>query len=71
VEARWQDDPIARLGQHLRLAGVTDSDLAEDIAAAEAEMARAYDEALATPYPAAADAFAHVQDIGDPRTEAY
>jgi acetoin:2,6-dichlorophenolindophenol oxidoreductase subunit alpha len=71
VEARWKEDPIARLAAHLRLAGVTEADLAADAEAAQAEMRRAYDEAVATPYPAAADAFADVQDVGDPGTEAY
>jgi pyruvate dehydrogenase E1 component alpha subunit len=70
VEARWKEDPIARLGAHLRLAGVSDADLAADAAAAAAEMRRVYERAVATPYPAAGNAFADVQDVGDPRAGA-
>jgi pyruvate dehydrogenase E1 component alpha subunit len=71
VEERWKDDPIARLAQHLRLAGVAEADLAADRDAAEAEMREAYEQALAAPCPAPAAAFADVQDIGDPRAEAF
>ena len=71
VEARWKEDPIARLAVHLRLAGVAEADLAADAAAAEAEMRQAYAEAVATPYPAATRAYADVQDVGDPRAEAF
>jgi TPP-dependent pyruvate/acetoin dehydrogenase alpha subunit len=71
VEARWKEDPIARLAAHLRLAGVAETDVAADADAAEAEMRRAYDEAVATPYPAASQASADVQDVGDPRAEAF
>jgi acetoin:2,6-dichlorophenolindophenol oxidoreductase subunit alpha len=56
VEARWKDDPIARLAGHLRLAGVPEADIAADAEAARGEMR---------------NAFADVQDVGDPRAEAY
>jgi pyruvate dehydrogenase E1 component alpha subunit len=71
VEARWKEDPIARLAADLRLGGVSEADLAADATAAQAEMRQAYDEAVATPYPAAANAFADVQDVGDPRAEPF
>jgi pyruvate dehydrogenase E1 component alpha subunit len=71
VEARWKEDPIARLASHLRLAGAQETDLAADREAAQAEMRRIYEQALATPYPAAPHAFIDVQDVGDPRAEAY
>ncbi len=45
--------------------------LAADAASAKAEMRRAYDAAVATPYPAAAGAFVDVQDVGNPRVEAF
>jgi hypothetical protein len=34
-------------------------------------MRLAYEEAVAAPYPAPAHAFADVQDVGDPRAEAF
>jgi acetoin:2,6-dichlorophenolindophenol oxidoreductase subunit alpha len=71
VEARWKEDPVARLAAHLRLAGVAEADLAADATAARAEMRAAYEEALGAPYPAPAKAFADVQDAGDPRAEAF
>jgi pyruvate dehydrogenase E1 component alpha subunit len=71
VEAHWKEDPVARLAAHLRLAGVAEADLAADAEAALAEMRTAYEDAVATPYPAAAHAFADVQDVGDPRAEAF
>jgi pyruvate dehydrogenase E1 component alpha subunit len=71
VEARWKEDPIARLAAQLRLADVAEADLAADAEAAVAEMRLAYEAGVATPYPAAARAFADVQDVGDPRAEAF
>jgi pyruvate dehydrogenase E1 component alpha subunit len=71
VESRWKADPIARLAAHLRLAGVAEAELAADAGAAQAEMSQAYAQAVATPYPAAPSAFADVQDVGDPRVEAF
>jgi pyruvate dehydrogenase E1 component alpha subunit len=71
VEERWKQDPIARLAAHLRLAGLPEAELAADAATAQAEMRQAYAQALATPYPPAARAFADVQDVGDPRAEAF
>jgi acetoin:2,6-dichlorophenolindophenol oxidoreductase subunit alpha len=71
VEARWREDPIARAAAHLQLAGLIEADLAADAEAAQAEMRQVYQQAVATSYPAAGNAFADVQDVGDPRAEAY
>ena len=61
-------DPIARLEQALRLAGAEVSGVR---AAAEAEMAGVLDAARVTGWPAAAGAYADVQDVGDPREGAF
>jgi len=71
VEERWKDDPIARAADLLRAAGVPDSELEADREAAKREMREAYEAAVATPYPPAEQAFADVQDVGDPRVEAF
>jgi pyruvate dehydrogenase E1 component alpha subunit len=55
----------------LRQAGVAEAELEADREAAKAEMQAAYEKAVATPYPPAKRAFHDVQDIGDPRVEAY
>ena len=69
VAARWKDDPIARL--EALLEGQPGVDAAALRADAYAEMRKAYDEARATPFPPIGDAFADVQDAGDPREGAY
>jgi acetoin:2,6-dichlorophenolindophenol oxidoreductase subunit alpha len=71
VEARWQADPIARAEALLRLAGVAKAELAGDVELAGAEMRRAYDAAVGTAFPTAAEAYRDVQDIGDPLVEAF
>ena len=71
VEERWKQDPIARAAEMLRQAGVAETELEADRDAARAEMQAAYEKAIATPYPPAERAFHDVQDIGDPRVEAY
>jgi pyruvate dehydrogenase E1 component alpha subunit len=71
VEERWKQDPIARAAEMLRQAGVAEAELEADRDAARAEMQAAYEKAIATPYPPAERAFHDVQDIGDPRVEAY
>ena len=45
--------------------------LAEVKDAAYREMQDAYETAKATPFPAVERAFADVQDVGDPRVEAF
>lgn len=71
VEARWKEDPIARVADLLREAGVPDAEIAADAETAKAEMRAAYEAAVATPYPPAEKAFVDVQDIGNPRVEAF
>jgi pyruvate dehydrogenase E1 component alpha subunit len=71
VEARWKDDPIARLGEALRAAGIAQADLDAERQAALDEMDRVYAIARDTPWPAATRAWEDVQDAGDPRVAAY
>jgi len=71
VEARWKEDPIARVSDLLRGAGISDAEIAADLDAAKAEMHSAYEAAVATSYPPAEHAYKDVQDIGDPRVEAF
>jgi pyruvate dehydrogenase E1 component alpha subunit len=70
VEQRWLDDPIAQAEALLRAAGL-DSEVAEARTGGETEMAEAYAEAKASPHPSPDRAFADVQDVGDPRREAF
>ena len=70
VEARWRDDPIARVEALLAEAGAGDRvSAARDEAARE--MRQAFEAARATPYPPPGRAFADVQDVGDPGREAF
>jgi pyruvate dehydrogenase E1 component alpha subunit len=69
LEARTQEEPIGRTAELLREAG--ERDLDADRIAAEAEMAAAYADALAAPFPSAEEAFRDVQDIGSPAVEAF
>jgi acetoin:2,6-dichlorophenolindophenol oxidoreductase subunit alpha len=71
LEARWKEDPIARVEALLRLAGVTQAELARDGEVARAEMRGTYEAAVATAFPPTAQAYSDVQDIGDPRAEAF
>ena len=71
VERRWQDDPIARAAALLESAGVAAEALTAARNEAFQEMRAAYDAATATPYPPIEQAFADVQDVGDPRREAF
>lgn len=71
VEARWKDDPIVRAADLLRAAGVPDAEIMADCAAARREMRAAYETAVATSYPPPDHAYVDVQDIGDPRVEAF
>ena len=70
LEEKRRGDPILRAADTLREAGMSDADLEADREAATQEMQAAYDEALATPFPDAAEALRDVQDAGDPRQEA-
>jgi pyruvate dehydrogenase E1 component alpha subunit len=69
VEERWRDDPIARAASLLEGAGV--DGLASVQEEAVAEMRRVYDTARDTPYPPVENAYADVQDVGDPQREAF
>ncbi len=71
VEARWKDDPISRAAALLEAAGHPTASLAEARNAAYAEMIAAYEAARETPFPPVDQAFADVQDVGDPRAEAF
>ena len=69
LEAWRLQEPILRTAELLRAAG--ESDLDTDRLAAEAEMAAAYADAVAAPFPAADEAFQDVQDVGSPALEAF
>ncbi len=66
VAAAWRNDPIARLHETLRGAGVEEIELERIAEAASSEMAHAVDLAARAPHPPLADAFKDVQDIGAP-----
>lgn len=70
VEEARKSDPILRAAETLRAAGVSAAELEKDRAAAEAEMRQAYERAVASPFPDAAEALRDVQDAGDPQVEA-
>jgi acetoin:2,6-dichlorophenolindophenol oxidoreductase subunit alpha len=70
VEARWRDDPIAQAEALLHAAG-RGSEVEAARAGGDAEMVETYAEAAASPYPAPERALADVQDVGDPRREAF
>jgi len=69
VEERWRDDPIGQAEALLQAAGVEALDAAREDALAE--MKQVYDVARDTPFPPVAQAYADVQDVGDPRREAF
>ena len=71
VEKAWDGDPVARTRDLLLTAGVAASDIADAEEAARNEIAAAYDAAKASPFPPLERAFADVQDVGDPRREAF
>lgn len=71
VAAAWKGDPIARLRDLLATAGVAAADIGEAERAARAEIDAAYANAKASPFPPLTRAFADVQDVGDPRREAF
>jgi len=66
-----ENDPIARLQESLRAAGVAEDEMAGAHDAAQAEMVEVLQQAADTPFPADDSAFADVQDIGSPAVEAY
>ena len=71
VERRWLDDPIARTAALFESAGAKGEALNAQRNEAFREMREAYELAKATPFPPVDHAFADVQDVGDPRAEAF
>jgi len=71
VEEAWGRDPIGRAAQMLEGAGVAATELSGDREAAFAEMTEVLAAAKASPFPPIELAFADVQDVGDPRVEAF
>lgn len=71
VEANRANDPIKRLQDTLRIAGVDASDISAVKQAALEEMREVLEAARNTPFPDAANAYTDVQDIGSPQLEAY
>ena len=66
LEAKRREDPILRAAGLLLGAGLPAAALEADAHDAAREMAAAFDDARAAPFPGAATAFADVQDIGAP-----
>ncbi len=71
VEQRRAFDPIRQAADTLAAAGVAQTELDADRDAAAAEMAAAFNEARAAPYPDAAEALRDVQGVGSPEQEAF
>ncbi len=64
VAARWAQDPLARLTARLAALGVAAAELAAEEYESRAEIDAALAVARAAPWPDAAQAYAHVQDVG-------
>jgi acetoin:2,6-dichlorophenolindophenol oxidoreductase subunit alpha len=71
ADERWKGDPIPRLAEALRAAGVPESDIAADRATITEEIETAYRVAAESPPPPVSRALEDVQDAGDPRVMAY
>ena len=71
VESWRERDPIARLAEALRLAGVSEARLDQAKARAYAEMEEVYAAARDTAWPDVAGAYRDVQDCGDPQVRAF
>ena len=71
VEAKRANDPITRLQDALRVAGVTDAAIAATEQAALDEMKAVLATARDAPFPPASNAYTDVQDIGNPQQDAY
>ena len=71
VDTAWKSDPVARTRDLLATAGVASGDIAATEQGARAEIDAAFEAAKASPYPPLTRAFADVQDVGDPRREAF
>jgi acetoin:2,6-dichlorophenolindophenol oxidoreductase subunit alpha len=69
---RWRAaDPILRLAETLRVAGVSDERIADSKARAYAEMDEIYGRARDTAWPDVSHAYTDVQDLGDPRERPF
>ncbi len=71
VEAHWRREPIARCAARLAEEGISEEELAAIRRETETAMAAIFEQALAAPPPPPERAFEDVQDIGDPRQEAF
>ena len=71
VEANRANDPITRLQDTLRVAGIDNAAIAATEQAALDEMKAVLASARDTPFPPASNAYTDVQDIGNPQQDAY
>jgi len=72
VDERLEDEPIGRMrAQLLQQEGITEAVLEEVARSIREAVDAAYADARDAPYPPASAAFDDVQDVGDPRQEAY
>jgi len=71
VAAQWKQEPIGRCAARLLEAGLDPGQLERIRHDIEAQMSGLYHAALAAPPPPARRAFEDVQDLGDPRGEAF
>jgi pyruvate dehydrogenase E1 component alpha subunit len=72
VDERLTEEPIGRLrAQLLQQAGVTAALLDQAAREIRETLEAAYADARDAPYPEPGSAFEDVQDLGDPRQEAY
>ncbi len=71
ADGKWSEDPIARCRDMLKQAGLTDEALTDIEMAATSEMDGIYERARDAAFPPAANAYTDVQDIGDPRSQAF
>jgi pyruvate dehydrogenase E1 component alpha subunit len=71
VAARHLEEPILRARETLLGAGLSAADLDADRADAEREMAAAFDDARAAPFPPPEEAMRDVQDVGSPLERAF
>ncbi len=71
ADGKWSDDPIERLRARLTDAGVSADELDQLQSDATNEMTAVYETARDASFPPAIEAYADVQDLGDPRQEAF
>ncbi len=71
LENERAHDPIRRIADLLVAAGVAQNEIEADREAARIEMDGAYERAVAASFPDGDTAFMDVQDMGDPRVEAF